>query len=224
MDLIEPAQRIGLAILLTLPLALDRELRGKEAGLRTNVIVAAACAAMGHLSLLAADASDTGVDGTRIAAQTITGIGFIGAGIIWASRGRVRGLTTAAAAFAAAAIGLVSGMGEPALAIVLAVAVLVVLWPLHWLFDKVLARAARENRLVQLVVDDVGIAQRAAVEVTATGAEVERVDLRPLNDLILVDLSLNCTAQQAEAVASRLGDIPGLVTIADSAFERDAST
>ena len=85
----------------------------------------------------------------------MTGIGFIGAGIIWAAGGRVRGLTTAAAAFAAAAIGLVSGMGERELAITLAAAVLFILWPTHWVFDKLVGREARQTRLVQLVVDDI---------------------------------------------------------------------
>ncbi len=151
MDYWEAFQRLGLALVLTLPLAVDRELRGKEAGLRTNVLVAVTCAALGYLSVLAAETS-AGNDGSRIASQTVTGIGFIGAGIIWAAGGRVRGLTTAAAAFAAAAIGLVSGMGERALAITLAAAVLFILWPTHWVFRKLVGREARQTRLVQLVV------------------------------------------------------------------------
>lgn len=98
MDL-EPIARVILAAALGVPIGLDRELRGKAAGLRTHALVASACAALGAVSVLAAPLSVSGADGTRIAAQVVSGIGFIGAGVIFASQGRARGLTTAASLF-----------------------------------------------------------------------------------------------------------------------------
>ena len=149
----------------------------------------------------------------------MTGIGFIGAGIIWAAGGRVRGLTTAAAAFAAAAIGLVSGMGERALAITLAAAVLFILWPTHWVFRKLVGREARQTRLVQLVVSDIHMAASAAEEVRRTGALVERVDLRELGPHTLVDMTVAATATEVQHIAAALTGREGVVTIADSSFE-----
>ncbi|MDQ3342815.1 MAG: MgtC/SapB family protein [Actinomycetota bacterium] len=108
MDL-EPLWRVLVAAALSIPVGLDRELRGKSAGLRTHAVVAAASAALGYLSV--ATATSQGEDATRIASQVVTGIGFMGAGVIFASQGRVHGLTTAAALWSAMATGLCVGMG-----------------------------------------------------------------------------------------------------------------
>ena len=76
--------------------------------------MAVASAALGYLSVLTA--TSQGEDATRIASQVVTGIGFMGAGVIFASQGRVHGLTTAAALWSAMATGLCVGMGATALA------------------------------------------------------------------------------------------------------------
>ncbi|MEJ5250727.1 MAG: MgtC/SapB family protein [Chthonomonadetes bacterium] len=86
---------------------LERELHGRPAGLRTHILLSLGAAMFGMMShgLIAPN-----VDPTRIAAQVVTGIGFIGAGTILHLGGTVRGLTTAASIWTTAAIGLAVGL------------------------------------------------------------------------------------------------------------------
>ncbi len=101
--------RIGLAAVLGGCVGMERELKRKAAGLRTNMFICMGSAAFTILS--AQLASEFGGDHTRIAAQIIPGIGFIGAGSILHSRGSVQGLTTAATIFVVASIGMAAGGG-----------------------------------------------------------------------------------------------------------------
>ena len=102
-------------------IGLERQLRGKSAGLRTQAIVGTASA----LFLLVSKYGFTAVltsghvvlDPSRVAAQVVSGIGFLGAGLIITRRGTTRGLTTAAAVWETAAIGMAAGAGLPILAV-----------------------------------------------------------------------------------------------------------
>lgn len=100
---------------LTALIGLEREIQGKSAGLRTQTIVGTAAALIllvskyGFQDVLQADL--VVVDPSRVAAQIVSGIGFLGAGIIIFRRGSVHGLTTAAAVWESAAIGMASGAG-----------------------------------------------------------------------------------------------------------------
>jgi putative Mg2+ transporter-C (MgtC) family protein len=161
----EPFLRMLWAAGLAVPVGLDRELRGKPAGLRTHVVVATASAALGYVSIAAAEA--VGSDQTRIAAQVVSGIGFMGAGIIFAAGGRVHGLTTAAALWAASAIGLCVGLGADTLAIALTAVTMAFLWPVDWLVGRLLRRMGREERVLHLVARSwqaVGAANRLVSE------------------------------------------------------------
>jgi putative Mg2+ transporter-C (MgtC) family protein len=86
----------------------ERELRGKAAGLRTNILICLGAALFTRLSISVAEGSG---DPARIAAQIVTGVGFIGAGTILHSRGHVSGLTSAATIWLVAAIGVAVGAG-----------------------------------------------------------------------------------------------------------------
>ncbi len=100
---------------LTALIGLERELQGKSAGLRTQTIVGTAAALILLISKYGfADVLTPGliiVDPSRVAAQIVSGIGFLGAGIIIFRRGSVHGLTTAAAIWESAAIGMAAGSG-----------------------------------------------------------------------------------------------------------------
>jgi putative Mg2+ transporter-C (MgtC) family protein len=96
-------------------IGLERELRHKPAGLRTQMFI---CVGSAFFTILSGElAGDLGGDHTRIAAQIIPGIGFIGAGSILHSRGSVSGLTTAASLFVVASIGMAAGGGLYAAAV-----------------------------------------------------------------------------------------------------------
>jgi putative Mg2+ transporter-C (MgtC) family protein len=107
----------------------ERERRGKWAGLRTHMLIAVGSALLTHLSIHIGEFQDdlTRWDPGRIAAQIVTGVGFIGAGTIIQSRGGVQGLTTAAGLWVAAAVGMAAGARFYTEAAVTAVVLLVVL-------------------------------------------------------------------------------------------------
>ena len=110
---------------------LERELRGKPAGLRTNMFICAGSALFTILSEMMA--VQWGGDATRVASQIIPGIGFIGAGSIIRAQGAVRGLTTAATIFVLASVGMAVGSGFYWTGVFTAVTMLLTLSLLGWL-------------------------------------------------------------------------------------------
>ncbi len=106
-------------------IGLERQYRGKSAGLRTQAIVGTTSALIllvskyGFADVLAAGTVE--LDPSRVAAQIVSGIGFLGAGLIITRRGAIRGLTTAAAVWETAAIGMAAGAGLEVLAIAVTV-------------------------------------------------------------------------------------------------------
>jgi putative Mg2+ transporter-C (MgtC) family protein len=117
---VEPSGLGGLllAFALSSVIGFERELRQKSAGLRTHTLVGVGAALFTLAGRYGFPGDALGTDPARIAAQVVTGIGFIGAGVIFTRRDGVRGLTTAATIWIAAAVGLTAGAGLPLLAIV----------------------------------------------------------------------------------------------------------
>ena len=146
--------RLALAAALGGAIGAERELRDREAGFRTHLLVAVGAALF---TLVSAHAwtdwrfsTPAGVvfDPTRIAAQIVTGIGFIGAGAIIRQGLSIRGLTTAATLWAVAAIGMAAGAGYYEAAVITTALVLVSLGPLRGLAHSVFSRLrAEEGRL-----------------------------------------------------------------------------
>jgi putative Mg2+ transporter-C (MgtC) family protein len=114
--------RLVVAAILGGAIGLERQLRHKPAGLRTNIFICFGAAMFTVLSDKLA--GSMGGDHTRVAAQIIPGIGFIGAGSILHARGSVVGLTTAATLFVVASVGMAAGGGLYTVMILLALAVL----------------------------------------------------------------------------------------------------
>jgi len=111
---------LGLALVLSTCIGLERELRQKAAGLRTHTLVGVGSALFMLVSKYAfTDVLGHGVvlDPSRVAAQIVSGIGFIGGGLIFVRRDVVSGLTTAASVWLTAAIGAAAGGGLPLLAV-----------------------------------------------------------------------------------------------------------
>ena len=101
--------RVGLAFLLCFAIGFERALRGSPAGDRTFSLVGTAAAAISAVTVGPAPQAIGGV---------VTGVGFIGAGLVLrGDRGMIRGMTSAAAVFAATGIGVVAGTGHPLLAV-----------------------------------------------------------------------------------------------------------
>ena len=114
MDELELLGRVAVAALLAGAIGFDRELANKPAGIRTHALVGAGAALFVSASILIlgdAYLADLRGDAVRIPAAIVTGVGFLGAGAIMRSEGRVSGLTTAAGIWVTAAIGLLTGSG-----------------------------------------------------------------------------------------------------------------
>jgi putative Mg2+ transporter-C (MgtC) family protein len=150
--------RIAVAAALTGAIGMERELRERAAGLRTHMLVGVGSALFTIVSAYAwgdfvYDRSQGVVfDPTRIAAQIVTGIGFLGAGAIIRQGLSVRGLTTAAGLWVVAAIGMAAGAGYYSAAVIVTGVVLVGLGPLRWLEGGALARWRRGGRVLEVDV------------------------------------------------------------------------
>jgi putative Mg2+ transporter-C (MgtC) family protein len=137
---LEPLLRLTLAAILGGLVGLEREIRGRQAGFRTNLLVSLGCALIMIVSISFAyhpwphdPQFNVNIDPARIAYGVMAGIGFLGAGAIIKQGGEVRGLTTAAGLWCVAAIGLTCGMGLYLIALIAALLVLVSLWFLNYI-------------------------------------------------------------------------------------------
>ena len=146
----ELVQRLLTAAFLGAVLGFEREIRQKSAGLRTNILIAIGSALFTLMSYELAGESGGGDPG-RVAAQIVTGIGFLGAGAIMRTDSGVHGLTTAATVWVNAAVGVAAGGGEYHIAFIataVTVVVLLLLHPVEGTIDRHLGQklASGENR------------------------------------------------------------------------------
>ena len=138
--------RLLLAVGLGAAIGLEREYRQKPAGLRTNILIALGSALFTILSMSMGHGTGTT---DRIAAQIVTGIGFLGGGAILRGRSTIHGMTTAATIWVNAAIGLAAGAGEFAIAAattVITLVVLAVLPPIEGYFERRAGFSTSHNR------------------------------------------------------------------------------
>jgi putative Mg2+ transporter-C (MgtC) family protein len=153
---LELALRLVVAGVLGGAIGVERELREREAGLRTHLLV---CVGAALFTLVSAYAFrdfryglESGItyDPTRVAAQIVTGIGFLGAGAIIRQGLTVRGLTTAAGLWVVAAIGMAAGAGYYVAALITTAVVLVGLGPLRWVEHWLIGRVRRDGGLLEI--------------------------------------------------------------------------
>ena len=146
--------RLIVAAALGLAVGFEREIHGHPAGLRTHMLVASGSALFTVLSAYGfrdvagvAPATAAPIDPTRIAAQIVSGIGFLGAGAILKDGIVIRGLTTAASLWATSAVGMAAGAGEYMIAAVATGTILVSLWPINALAERLHGTAVAEVQL-----------------------------------------------------------------------------
>jgi putative Mg2+ transporter-C (MgtC) family protein len=147
--------RLAVAALLGGAIGLERELDEKAAGLRTHVLVASGSALFTLVSAYGFSAflghgKVVSFDPSRIAAQIVTGVGFLGAGVIFRQGFAVRGLTTAASLWLVAAIGMAAGAGYWAGAVLATVVGVVSLRPLEWLKNRLIPERTAQRLVVEL--------------------------------------------------------------------------
>ena len=139
----EVARRVLLAAGIGGLIGGERELRRKSAGFRTSILIAMGAAIFTVVSL---ELTPAGLDPTRIAAQIVTGVGFLGAGAIMRTDKEVHGLTTAATVWVNAALGVAAGGGQYHVTFIggaITMIVLLILAPIEAAFDRRLDQRGR---------------------------------------------------------------------------------
>ncbi|MBU1091830.1 MgtC/SapB family protein [Patescibacteria group bacterium] len=130
--------QILLAAVLGMFIGFEREKMGKPAGLRTYMLVSMGSALFTLMSVGGfVGFTGNGFDPSRIASQIVVGVGFLGAGIIFFTKTEVRGLTTAAAVWVSAAIGMAVGLKFYSIAIFSAVLTVLILWAVRFIESKI---------------------------------------------------------------------------------------
>ncbi len=112
------ALQLGTSVLCGGIVGLERQLRGKAIGIRTSILI---CLATQVFVRLGVTLDGSTIDPTRVIGQVVTGVGFLGAGVILARGGTIHGVTSAAVVWMLAAIGSTIGVGRPAEALVLSI-------------------------------------------------------------------------------------------------------
>lgn len=207
---------LGLSFVLCALIGIERQYRQKAAGFRTHVLVGTGATAFTLVSAFGFEpvlGTDVTLDPSRIAAQIVTGIGFLGAGVIFTRRDVVRGLTTAATIWVAAAVGMAAGAGMVSLAIGLTgvhLLTLVVVGPLAALLPN-----RDSNRIVRIVyLDGAGVLRRVLAEATATGFATFILANRRREDSSLVELEVRFKGRAPlNTLLPALHDIEGVKSI-----------
>jgi putative Mg2+ transporter-C (MgtC) family protein len=213
------AARLIVAAALGMLVGAEREIHGHPAGIRTHMLVALGSGLFTVLSIHGFGQEQPGanIDPTRIAAQIVSGIGFLGAGAILKDGVVIRGLTTAASLWATAAVGMAAGAGEYVIAGVSAAVILVSLWPINALAERLHGTAVPEMqvRLSLSKVDLVG--QVSAILGTNRIDIVSIATQREGREEYRADLSLRARSNSTIATAIEAIDrIEGVEIISTS--------
>jgi putative Mg2+ transporter-C (MgtC) family protein len=209
-----------LAFVLTSLIGLERTLRGKGAGLRTQAIVGVSSALFlqvgkyGFFDLVPLMGGDFRLDPSRIASQIVTGVGFLGAGLIVTRHRRVRGLTTAASVWESAAIGTAAGAGLWLLAVVVTALHFAITIGFNAL-EKVLP--SRTRGMVHLDVtyqDGHGLLREILSTITKAGWVVERAVPRSQPEGETARLVLELEGPRAtDSLISAVSDTEGVRSV-----------
>jgi putative Mg2+ transporter-C (MgtC) family protein len=179
------AIRMLVAAVLGAAIGLEREIHEHPAGMRTHLLVSLGSAIFTVLSIygfqgVGGNGVAATVDPTRIAAQVVSGIGFLGAGAILKDGIVIRGLTTAASLWATAAVGMAAGAGEYVIGAVGAGIVLISLWPLNALAERLHGSATPEVQ-VRLQLDRVDLVGRVSSILLENKLEIGSISTQRLS-------------------------------------------
>ena len=201
--------QLCLATLFGGAIGLERELGGKPAGLRTNILICIGSVLYTKLSFTMAAGN---ADPTRIAAQIVTGVGFIGAGTILHARGAVVGLTSAATIWVVAAIGVALGATFYSEAAITTLLVLVVLRGLGSV-ERLVARQSTRSMLSVHAHPSATVLDELEAIVRRTGLEIERQASRRENVDLVIEFTLRGPKRLHDEVMLALLHQPGVRTV-----------
>jgi putative Mg2+ transporter-C (MgtC) family protein len=210
--------RLVTAAILGGAIGFEREMRGKPAGLRTNILICVGAALFTELSVTVAG-SLGGVGGpaepSRISAQIVSGIGFLGAGTIIQARGTVSGLTSAATLWVVGAIGMAAGSGAFLAAVGGTVLVFLVLLPLGWVEFRVSRRRLRRVVVIRLR-EAAGLMERiqSLLEVAGLRGQVTEMERDPDGDELRVRMVIRGKESLFQRACHHLLTLPEVHSVA----------
>ena len=184
----------------------EREYKSKSAGFRTIILIS-----LGSTIFTIVSKHGVGAD-DRIAANIITGIGFIGAGVIFKDKVSVRGLTTAAVIWTSAAIGMTTGIGYHALALTLTAITLVILLMVTRV-EKMIARLQKQ-KLISVMFRAPEFAQLYRLEdaLSVQGLGIERLEVGKDNDRLTAVFKVSGKKQYLVAMNETLAAMPEIIS------------
>lgn len=216
------------SFVLSAVIGVEREIRQKSAGTRTHILVGMGSAlftlvsAYGFAHLLG---DEVILDPSRIAAQIVSGIGFIGAGVIFVRQNIISGLTTAASIWVTAAVGMACGAGMPVIAALTVVLYLLAVTVVSWLTRRLPQRGRTHLYSVRyadgrgVLRDILGAAANLGYESTLTHTKREDTD-----GTAVVEASLRFTRHQQntdEDLLRRLSELDGILEVRSVEHEHD---
>jgi putative Mg2+ transporter-C (MgtC) family protein len=241
-------EELTLAFVLSALVGLEREIRQKSAGLRTNTLVGVSAALFiliskyGFMDVL--KNGEVVLDPSRVAAQIVSGIGFIGGGVIFMRRDVVRGLTTAASVWLTAALGMACGAGLPVLAVATTVAHFIIML----VFPRLLQHLPRERRTATKIrisyKEGLGLLRTILIICTKLRFTIDRVEVERDSSSVgreeaddMADLEGVETEQSAKGIVvlsmqvkgkrpvthllARLGEIDGVIGVASASDDAE---
>ena len=211
--------RLSVAAVLGGAIGMERELRERGAGLRTHLVVCVGSAlftlvsAYGFRDFITAGGAYARIDPTRIAAQIVSGIGFLGAGAIIRQGLAVRGLTTAATLWVVAAIGMACGTGYYSAAVITTGVALLALWPLRTLAYRSVRRFRGDTGLL-LVQLPAGQSPASVIDAVEAESQVETIEVRQEGDRRVLELTLHLPrGELSQRIVSKLADVDNVLEV-----------
>ena len=208
-----PVLRLFLAVLLGGIIGFERAERGREAGLRTHIMVCLGSCLVMLISEFVVNSLGMSTDVTRLGAQVISGVGFLGVGCIITGGDKIKGLTTAAGLWATACIGLAAGIGYYIVATATTVIMLLVMLLITPLSKRILASKSKVTLLITVVSSEVfenittlledKIVKISSMEKNQSGNICFSVTLNPMNQ------------KETTALLCRIGTYDGVIEITD---------
>lgn len=222
---------LSVSLVLSMIIGAEREFNGKAAGMRTCTLVGLGSALFTVVSRngmwLQQGLTITNVDGSRVAAQIVSGIGFLGAGLIFVRRDAVRGLTTAASVWLVAAVGMACGAGVLDIAIASTILYLVVVLgtsPLR----KHLPQAKHTRDVFWVTyLDGQGVLREVMETIGKHGVSVDHLSvLDEENDrkgqrLARVRLEVRSVGGSLSDIVQRISEMPHVTEITSSNYHDD---